>query len=138
MGNYAELLGIKIVDGAPGAPLCLLPFSDDLEGRRGFLHGGVIAGLLELAAYRALNHALGAHHGMALKPVNVTVDFMRNGAPRQSFAQGRIMKLGSRIANIHAQAWQEDPDRPIAAARMNFLLEPASGQPAGPPVQSLA
>ena len=33
-----------------------------------------------------------------------------------------IERLGKRLANVEAFAWQNDRSRPIAAARINFLL----------------
>ncbi|MCP4029370.1 MAG: PaaI family thioesterase, partial [Sphingomonas sp.] len=30
--------------------------------------------------------------------------------------------LGGRVANVEATAWQDDADKPIAAARMNYLI----------------
>ena len=57
-----------------------------------------------------------------MKPINVTVDYMRAGHPRDTFAAATIERLGSRIANVEAQAWQKGRSAPIAAAQMNFLL----------------
>ena len=37
-------------------------------------------------------------------------------------AAGIVTRLGSRIANVESRAWQDEPDRPIASARMNFRL----------------
>jgi hypothetical protein len=34
-----------------------------------------------------------------------------------------IERLGNRIANVDAVAWQSDRNKPIATARINFLLE---------------
>jgi acyl-coenzyme A thioesterase PaaI-like protein len=34
-----------------------------------------------------------------------------------------IERLGNRMANVEAFAWQGEPGRPIASARINFLLE---------------
>ena len=47
---YAEILRVSVEaeDGAP--PVLLMPFADDVLGRPGFLHGGAISGLLEMAA----------------------------------------------------------------------------------------
>ena len=39
------------------------------------------------------------------------------------FAAAVVERLGKRIANVEAFAWQQDRARPIAAARINFLLE---------------
>jgi uncharacterized protein (TIGR00369 family) len=118
---YALLLKLRAETDADGAPMFTMPFHDDVVGRPGFLHGGAIAGLLEFAAFSALRHALGDTPAV-MKPINVTVDYMRAGHPRDTFAAASIERLGGRIANIEAYAWQKDRNEPIAAAQMNFLL----------------
>ena len=120
---YAELLGAMLEVGDDGAPLIVMPFGEDVVGRPGFLQGGAISGLLEVAAIAALRHALAEEGGARVKPINVTVDFMRGGRDHVTRAAGTITRLGTRVANVEAVAWQEDRARPIAAARMNYLIE---------------
>ena len=118
---YGQLLNLRAEQDADGQPMFVMPFGDDVMGRPGFLHGGAIAGLLEFAAYAALRRALG-DPAVEMKPINLTVDYMRGGHPRDTFASATIERLGARIANVEAQAWQKDCKAPIAAAQMNFLL----------------
>ncbi len=120
---YAELLGATLAFGDDGAPLIVMPFGEDVVGRPGFLQGGAISGLLEVAAIAALRHALTGEGGARVKPINVTVDFMRGGRDHVTRAAGTITRLGTRVANVEAVAWQDDRARPIAAARMNYLIE---------------
>lgn len=119
---YARLLGVTLEQDESDAPVLLMPFGDEVVGRPGFLHGGAIAGLLELAALAALSHALGDGGGR-IKPLTQTVDYRRNGRAHPTRAAGTVTRLGGRIANVDATAWQNDRERPIAAARMTFLLE---------------
>ena len=121
MPPYAQLLQLKIED-KDGAPLITMPFHDDVVGRPGFLHGGAIAGLLEIAAFTGLRRAIG-NSAVAMKPITVTIDYMRGGTNRDTYASAVIERLGTRIANVEAFAWQKDRSSPIAAARVNFLLE---------------
>ena len=120
---YARLLDLRIVSGEDG-DLVVMPFGNDVLGRPGYLHGGAIAGLLEFAAFTALASALG-DQGATMKPVTITIDYMRGGAEElgETFAAAHIERLGKRIANIEALAWQQDRAKPIAAARINFLIE---------------
>ena len=118
---YAELLQLRAEADENGAPVFVMPFHDDVVGRPGYLHGGAIAGLLEFAAFMTLRQALGETKA-EMKPINVTVDYMRSGHPRDTFAAATIERLGGRIANVEAQAWQKDRSEPIPAAQMNFLL----------------
>ncbi|MGI8932251.1 MAG: PaaI family thioesterase [Sphingomicrobium sp.] len=118
---YACLLRLRI-DDSGGEPRFVMPFHDDVVGRPGFLHGGAIAGLLEFAAFGALGRAIG-DDSVTMKPVTVTVDYLRGGVERDTFAEAIIERLGNRIANVEAFAWQAERAKPIASARINFLLE---------------
>ena len=118
---YAQLLQLTIED-KDGSPLITMPFHDDVVGRPGFLHGGAIAGLLEIAAFTGLRRALG-DPAVTMKPITVTIDYMRGGTSRETYAAAVVERLGTRIANVEAFAWQKDRASPIASARLNFLLE---------------
>ncbi|MFT3975631.1 MAG: PaaI family thioesterase [Sphingomonas bacterium] len=120
---YASLLQATLEMAEDGTPVMVMPFHADVLGRPGFLQGGAISGLLEVAAIAALRHALESEGGGRIKPINATVDFMRGGRDRETRAAGRITRLGNRVANVDAFAWQDDRSRPIAAARMNYLIE---------------
>ena len=116
---YAAMLGIAIEPGDE-APVLTMPFADDMLGRPGCLHGGAIAGLLELAAAAALDQVL-AGDGRP-EPITTTIDFMRGGRDHLTYASARVTRLGNRVANVEATAWQDDPAKPIAAARMTYLI----------------
>jgi acyl-coenzyme A thioesterase PaaI-like protein len=77
---------------------------------------------MEMAAIVALRHALADDGGGRIKPINVTVDFMRGGRDKLTYSRGIVTRLGNRVANVEATAWQDDPAKPIAAARMNYLV----------------
>ncbi|HEY0446714.1 MAG TPA: PaaI family thioesterase [Allosphingosinicella sp.] len=117
---YAELLGLS-TRRADGELLWIMPFRNEVIGRPGFLHGGAIAGLLEFAALGTLYDALDGEPVTA-KPINVTVEFMRGGTEHETYAAATIARLGKRVANLEAHAWQQDRSKPIASAQMNVLL----------------
>ena len=119
---YATLLRLDATETADGAVRIVMPFHEDVVGRPGMLHGGAIAGLLEFAAFNSLRRAIG-DDAVAMKPVTVTIDYMRGGMARETVAEAVIERLGNRIANVEALAWQRDRAKPIAAARINFLLD---------------
>ncbi len=118
---YAALLGVEIEADDDGGRRLTMPFAGKVSGRPGFLHGGAIGGLLEMAAILRLRDALG-DDAAAVKPINLTVDFMRGGREKPTRAAGLIRRLGTRIANVDVVAWQDSRDNPIAAARMTFLI----------------
>ena len=124
---YARALGITVSDST-GAPTVSLDFSHDLEGRPGAWHGGAIGGLLETAGYAALRAELAARgRDPLLKPINITVEYLSAGRPQLAHARGRIVRLGRRNANLAVEAWQDDPNRPIASAVMNILMVEGEG-----------
>lgn len=118
---YAKLLKLDFVE-QDGSLRVVMPFDDDVVGRPGYLHGGAIAGLLEFAAFTTLAREIG-DDSVVMKPVTVTVDYMRPGLQRETYAIAIVERLGATVANVEAFAWQEQRDQPIASARLNFLLE---------------
>ena len=121
---YARALDMDIVDEIDGAPVIGMPFADRVQGRPGFLHGGAISGLLEIAAIAAIHQALRAKGSDSnIKQVNVTVDFMRGGLNQMTYAVGEVTRLGRTMANVEARAWQEDRDNPIAMGYMHYLIK---------------
>jgi len=119
---YARLLGISTRRSDEGELQFVMPFADVVLGRPGYVHGGALAGLLEFAAFGALFEALGTREGVVAKPVNVTVQYMRGATRHDTIAAARITRLGNRVANVEAHAWQLDRAKPVAAAQMNILL----------------
>lgn len=120
---YAQLLGLRTERGEDGELLWIMPFGEVVVGRPGFLHGGAIAGLLEFAALGTLYDAIGRDGEVRAKPINVTVDYLRGGTDHDTFAAATISRLGNRVANVEARAWQLDRSKPIATAHMNLLLK---------------
>jgi uncharacterized protein (TIGR00369 family) len=101
-----------------------MPIADGLLGRPGFLHGGAIAGLIENAAWVAVLDAI--PDDARIKPITVTVDYLRGGAMAKTYAEAQIVRLGRRIANVLVTAWQEDRAKPIATANLKMMIERAS------------
>ena len=119
---YAHFLGVTAHRSDDGELQFVMPFGDAVLGRPGFLHGGAIAGLLEFAAMGAIYEALDGEAAQ-VKPVNVTVSFLRGGTSQETFAAATVTRLGKRVANVEAHAWQQDRAKPIASAQMNVLLK---------------
>ena len=120
---YACFLGIDRRRAEDGELQFVMPFSEVVHGRPGFLHGGAIAGLLEFAAFGAIYEALGWDEKVTAKPINVSINFMRGGTQQDTFAAATVTRLGNRIAKVEAHAWQADRDKPIASAQLNVLLK---------------
>lgn len=120
---YARLLGISVEQANDGAsPVLRMDFSAALAGRPGNLHGGAIAGLLDMAAHAALTSSLAASNRPGFKQIGITIDYVRPGKQQPTFARGRVTRVGRRVATVIVEAWQEEGGPQMAAARLHMLL----------------
>jgi uncharacterized protein (TIGR00369 family) len=119
---YFQTMGFATERDPEGRLVLSMAYERNKMGRPGFLHGGAIAGMLEAIAYATLAEASGEDDRPLIKPVNVTVTYMRGGRDALTHARATIERLGKRIVNMEAMAWQDDPATPIAVAQINVLL----------------
>ncbi|MEY4501751.1 MAG: hypothetical protein RIS52_1641 [Pseudomonadota bacterium] len=123
LSPYAQTMGFVATRDDEDRIILLMDFDDDKSGRPGFIHGGALAGLLETTAYMTVIEVVG--EGPRLKPINCTMTYMRAGVEKRTYARATIERLGKRIANVEVIAWQEDPNKPIAMAQINVLIDRA-------------
>lgn len=118
---YFRFLGLSLREDEKG-PVCVLPADPKLIGNAQLpaLHGGVVGALLESAAIVHLIWS--AKTDSVPKIIDLSVDYLRSARPVETFARAVITKHGRRVANVRAEAWQDDPERPVAAAHAHFLL----------------
>ncbi|GAN00461.1 hypothetical protein U91I_04127 [alpha proteobacterium U9-1i] len=114
LGVHAELKGDELT--------LILPFADHLVGNPLLpaLHGGVVGALMELTALTQLSIA--SKSEKFPKTIDIGVDYLRSGRPVDTFARARVVKIGRRVANVQAEAWQSDRANPIAAMHGHFLV----------------
>ncbi len=118
---YAQFLGVRAE--LRGDELTLvLPYAEHLVGNPLLpaLHGGVIGALMELTALTQL--AIASKSEAFPKTIDVGFDYLRSGKPRDTYARARVVKIGRRIANVQAEAWQAERGEPIAAMHGHFLV----------------
>ncbi len=120
---YAKFLGISVAaDG--DQLLATLAYNDRNIGNPMLpaLHGGVVGAFLETTAILQL---LWQQESILVpKTITITVDYLRSARAVDTRARATVTKLGSRVANVHAAAWQDDPDKPVAAINANFMVTP--------------
>lgn len=91
------------------------------------IHGGVIASFMELTALFQLTLQL-PQPGLA-KIIDFSLDYMRAGLDRDTFAICDVSRQGRRVGNCSVLAWQERKSKPIAQARAHFLLDAGTLMP---------
>lgn len=118
---YAAFLGVRAE--LKGDELTLaLPFAEHLVGNPLLpaLHGGVVGALMELTALTQL--AIASRSDKFPKTIDVGFDYLRSGRPLDTYSRARVIRIGRRIANVQAEAWQAQRNQPIAAMHGHFLL----------------
>ena len=118
---YVRFLGLR-AELSGDVLTAVLPFSPHLVGNTFIpaLHGGVIGAFLEMTALAQL--FIVQPPGPRPKTIDVTLEYLKPGRAQTSYARAQVRKIGRRIANVHVDAWQEDPSQPFAALRGHFLL----------------
>jgi acyl-coenzyme A thioesterase PaaI-like protein len=120
---YSRFLGLDAaVTG--GELITTMRFGEHLIGNPSLpaLHGGTLGALLESAAIFEL---LWNSASIVLpKTITITVDYLRSGAPLDTYARGVVTRHGRRVANVRVEAWQADRGAPIATAHAIFLVIP--------------
>ena len=119
---YAKLIGIECTRQGDEL-LFRLPANKDNIGNPILpaLHGGVIAGFMELSAALHLLVLTGAP-GVP-KIIDFSLDYLRAGQFRDTYATCRVWRQGRRVANVAITAWQSTSTEPIATARAHFKIE---------------
>lgn len=128
---YATMMGIRVHTPASDsrAPVLAMAYDDVAAGRPGMLHGGAIAGLLDMAANAALQTSLAqSGGGRHAKPIGITIDYIRGGKTQTTYARGKVTRIGRRVATVVVEAWQEEGGPQIAAARLHMLLSAEDAQ----------
>ena len=115
---FARCLGIRI--GEDGT--LVMPFSRKIIGNPMLpaIHGGMTGAFLETTAIVGVTRELGV--SVRPKPIGLTINYLRSGRALDSYANVSIVKQGRRVVAFEAQAWQDDPAKPIASAFGHFML----------------
>jgi uncharacterized protein (TIGR00369 family) len=118
---YCKHLGI-VTEIEGNALVLKMPFAHRLIGNPVLpaLHGGVIGSLLETAAVAQI--LFETRSEKIPKPVDITIDYLRSARAVDSYARARLFKQGRRVINVHAEMWQDDAAKPVAALRGHFLV----------------
>lgn len=127
LSPYARTMGICLDHWDGDMPVLAMDFSPDVCGNPGMFHGGVLGGLIELAALARMEAYVAASNGQGRgRPLGITLSYLRTAGACRLHAGATILRAGRRLANMQVQAWQEDKARPVATAFINIALDPSA------------
>jgi len=136
---YLSWLGMRF-DRRGDELTAILPYDDKLIGNPFLpaLHGGVTAAFLEVTAiielswssmWQDMEAGLIAPDATVAgsvprlpKTIDFTVDYLRSGLQRDSYARARVVRSGRRYASVQVEAWQDNRSRLMAQAIGHFVM----------------
>ena len=136
---YLKFMGISF-DLRENELTAIIRFQNSLIGNPDLpaLHGGAIAGFLEVSALIELSwavllkeietssftlHLFEQGRGMEMpKTIDFTVDYLRTGQPRDAYARAKVTRSGRRYASVSVEAWQDKPSHSFAQATGHFVV----------------
>jgi len=121
-GTYLEFLGFKLIDWKDGYARLEMPVRSDHRNTVGFLHGGVISSLLDIAG------AVAGSYGDAVESVSITVNLNVNFmAPHQAdtaVAEGELVRKTTSLFFAEARLLDPENSRLCATATGTYKKKP--------------
>ncbi|BCS87912.1 PaaI family thioesterase [Pseudodesulfovibrio sediminis] len=106
--NFAALVGVEIVEVAPGTATCRMAVRDELLNPFGTVNAGAIYTLAETAFGAAANS-----HGNVALAVNLSIAYLKPGKSGTLTARAEELSAGGRMATYAVKVY-DDADKLIA------------------------
>ncbi len=115
MGLRCEVMGDEMT--------MIMPYQDKLIGNFAIkaIHGGAIGAFLELTS-QAQVFLVTEHLARPPRPINLTIDYLRQGHAKDTYARATITKMGRRMCSVQAEAWQDERDKPVTTLMAHFMV----------------
>lgn len=122
-GPFHQWLGLKVIAASPGELTLQVPFREEfiVNPAGGYIHGGILATLIDLAA----DWALVAWTGKGVPTLNLHVDYHR---PAQGAltVKAKVIKQG-KLASCAEAAIYDSENRLIASGRGLYATPVSQG-----------
>lgn len=115
--RFNRFLGMKVEALEPGYARLKVPFFEELVGDpfRPALHGGVLSSLADTAGGIAAFTQV--RPGDRLSTVDLRIDYLRPAALEDVIAEGRVLRIGNRVAVVDIVVHQGDESRHVATGK---------------------
>ncbi len=124
-GTYLEFLGFRLTAWKEGSARLEMPVRPDHRNTVGFLHGGVIASLLDIAG------AVAGSYGIADEIVSITINqnctYMAPHRGNTVVAEGELIRTTSSM--FFTQSILRDPDNNLLCATAMGTYKPMPREP---------
>ena len=121
---FAQSMGLQVEDIGRGTASVRLPYKSDLLRPGGTVSGPAIMGLADFTVYVTVLSLIGP---VALAvTTSLTCNFLRRPGPFDLLAQGRVLKLGKRLAygDVEVFSAGEEGEGPVAHVTATYSIPP--------------
>jgi uncharacterized protein (TIGR00369 family) len=122
---WAAEAGIKAIRLASGHAVLRQPFVRTMLRPGGTISGPAMMALADLTMYATLLSAVGQVKQAVTTSFNV--NFLRRPYPSAIIADGKVIKVGKRLAVMEVTILSEGHVEPVAHATGTYSIPPASG-----------
>ncbi|MCV6585989.1 MAG: PaaI family thioesterase [Marinibacterium sp.] len=120
---HAKALGLEILEIGNGEAEIVMPYGEHLVGnpKTGVIHGGAVSALMDTCCGAAVMCHPATPPSTAT--LDLRIDYMRGATPGQAVrARATCHHITRSVAFVRAEAFDDDPDSPVAAATGSFTV----------------
>jgi len=116
---YWDYIGMREVELNNGTSIVELPVIYEITQRRGTVHGGVLASLVDAAVGAAIRSLLPS--GQSAVTVELKLNYIRPASGTKLIGRGKVINKGKTIAVGEAQVI-DDQGKVVAAGMATFMI----------------
>jgi uncharacterized protein (TIGR00369 family) len=113
-GTYLEFLGFKLIAWKEGYTKIEMPVRAEHRNTVGYLHGGVIASLLDIAG--AVAGSYGVSRDFVSITINLNCNYMAPHTAEKVIVEGELVRITSTLFFAQAKLFDPDNNRLCATA----------------------
>ncbi|MDE0262348.1 MAG: PaaI family thioesterase [Bryobacterales bacterium] len=127
--SFMRGIGAEMGSVSPGKVEIVLPVRDDLLQHHGYVHGAVIAAIVDTACGCSALTLMPA--GSTVLTVEYKINFMAPAAGERLIARGRVLRPGRKltVCSGEAVAVVNGNEKPVAALMATMVRVPPAGEP---------
>jgi uncharacterized protein (TIGR00369 family) len=126
---FGRLLGLELQDLGPGRVRVRMPYGVERTTIGDMVHGGAIAGLVDVAATGAVWSDVDDPRSHRGTTIGFSVSFLAAARSQALVAEARVLRRGSSVAFVEVTVLDEQ-DEAVARASVTYKLSRAT--PSGP------
>jgi len=121
-GTYLQFLGFRLTSWKEGFARLEMPVREDHRNTVGYLHGGVVSSLLDIAG--AVSGSYGVSKEVVSVTVNLNTNFMSPHTGAVAVAEGELIRSTKTLFFAQSKLFDADSNRLCAYATGTFKRQP--------------